>query len=406
MSQFPVEIDDSQGINDALNYLLSGPAGLGQNFEGFAAYQSAFIRPSVKQPWSLPATTELNPSIYLDFTVGNIQEFVNPGQEIVVSFVPQFTAPFEYGDILELAGVVAAGVDPNFYNDSYTVLSCTTTEVTLFTSGTYTWPGYVSGGTIGRNWLNAPLSQGLSTDCNAHINVLGPTDQAFITAQLNLSWQYNCTADNQYHVIVSIVRNRGYADPSQGPKGYLFVYDAVVSQKTFVKSVVTGTGTQDLEAIFTTVLDGPNLDFGYYWYILEVQFAVPGSMTVKEQVEPWEIAVSGTRFDQPDSLYSGLTPTTVTGTGSGLVVDVSIYDDLAIPNYQTAPSPNTILTVTAGGVNYIIGDQLTIPGTDLGGTSPANDMTLTINYPSAPFDITIGQATMGLRSLTAQVIKQ
>jgi hypothetical protein len=184
------------------------------------------------------------------------------------------------------------------------------------------------------------------------------------------------------------------------------VYDAVVSQKTFVKSVVTGTGTQDLEAIFTTVLDGPNLDFGYYWYILEVQFAVPGSMTVKEQVEPWEIAVSGTRFDQPDSLYSGLTPTTVTGTGSGLVVDVSIYDDLAIPNYQTAPSPNTILTVTAGGVNYIIGDQLTIPGTDLGGTSPANDMTLTINYPSAPFDITIGQATMGLRSLTAQVIKQ
>ena len=36
MAKFPVELDDDEGQADAINYLLSGPSGLGQNFAGFS----------------------------------------------------------------------------------------------------------------------------------------------------------------------------------------------------------------------------------------------------------------------------------------------------------------------------------------------------------------------------------
>lgn len=271
MAQFPIEIGDLAATNEAVNYLLSGPAGLGQNFQGFSAYLPAYIRPSVRQPFDLPVTVgdppvsqPLNPSIYLDIPINNITVPTNPGQQIVCTFTtPQATAPFQYGDEIELAGVT-----PGFYNDFYTAFSCTTTEVTLFTSGTYTWPAYTSGGSVGRNYMNYPNS----TDCNARVTVAGPTDQVFVSAQLDLSYEYECFNNISYDVVVRIIRGKGFPDSTPGSTDFLFADFVTISQKTFTKTVTVGTGTQSLEAIFTTVLDGPNLDFGYYWYILEVEF--------------------------------------------------------------------------------------------------------------------------------------
>ena len=269
MSQYP--LDNPDAVIEAVNYLLSGPAGLGQNFQGFSAYLPAYIRPSTRQPWNLPITVgdpptpqPLNPSIYLDIPINNITVPTNPGQEIVVTFTtPQATAPFQYGDSIDLAGVT-----PSFYDGGYTVFSCTTNDVTLFTSGTYTWPAYTSGGSVGRNYMNYPNS----TDCNARVTVAGPTDQVFVSAQLDLSYEYECFNNIDYDVIVRISRGRGFPDSTPGSNDFLFADFTTISEKTFTKSVVVGTGTDSLEAIFTTVLDGPNLDFGYYWYILEVEF--------------------------------------------------------------------------------------------------------------------------------------
>ena len=271
MAQFPIEIGDAAATNEAVNYLLSGPAGLGQNFQGFSAYQSAYIRPSSRQPWDLPVTVgnpptaqPLNPSIYLDIPINNITVPANPGQQIVCTFTtPQATAPFAYGDQIDLAGVT-----PSFYDGSYSAFSCTTTEVTLFTSGTYTWPAYTSGGSVGRNYMNYANA----TDCNARVTVAGPTDQVFVSAQLNLSYAYTCLNNISYNVIVRISRGRGFPDTTPGSNDFLFADFTTISQKTFAKTVTVGSGTQELEAIFTTVLDGPNLDFGLYWYILEVEF--------------------------------------------------------------------------------------------------------------------------------------
>jgi hypothetical protein len=271
MAQFPIEIGDDAATNEAVNYLLSGPAGLGQNFQGFSQYLPAYIRPSTRQPWNLPITVgdpptaqPLNPSIYLDIPINNITVPTNPGQQIVCTFTtPQATAPFNYGDQIDLAGVT-----PSFYDGSYTTFSCTTTTVTLFTSGTYTWPAYVSGGSVGRNYMNYPNS----TDCNARVTVAGPTDQVFVSAQLDLSYEYECFNNISYDVIVRISRGKGFPDSTPGSNDFLFADFTTISEKTFSKTVTVGTGTDSLEAIFTTVLDGPNLDFGYYWYILEVEF--------------------------------------------------------------------------------------------------------------------------------------
>lgn len=273
MAQYPIEIDDQAGLNEAVNYLLSGPAGLGQNFEGFSAYEPAYLRPSTRQPWSLDIASTLNPSIYLSIPINNITVPTNPGREIVLTFTTaQATAPFEYGDRLQVENVVAGGGDPDFFNGGYTVYSSTTTQVTLFTNGTFTWPAYVSGGTVGRNYLDGTA---MDTDCNARVTVAGPTDQVFISAQLNLSYEYDCTTNTNYDVKIRITRLRGFPDTTPGSNDYLFKDTVIVSERTYSKSVTVGTGTQELEAIFTTVLDGPNLDFGYYWYILTVEFVMP-----------------------------------------------------------------------------------------------------------------------------------
>jgi hypothetical protein len=182
--------------------------------------------------------------------------------------IPQATAPFQYGDTIVTTNIVAGGADPAFYNDSWTVYSCTANDVTVVTDLVYTWPAYVSGGNLGRDFMNYEFD----TDCNARVTVKGPTDQVFVSAQLDLAWQYNCTNPIDYNVVVRIRRGKGFPSDTPGSTDYLFKDFVTVSEKTFVKTVTAGTGTQELEAIFTTVLDGTNLDFGYYWYILTVEF--------------------------------------------------------------------------------------------------------------------------------------
>ena len=402
MSQFPIEINDSQGINDAVNYLLSGPGGLGQNFEGFAAYQPAYLRSSFRQPWSVSIASGLNSSIYLALPISNAQPVGgNPSFQVEFTFAtPQATAPFEWGDRVKVTGVT-----PSVYNDSdYVVFSCSVTSVIIQYTSAITWSTYISGGEIGRDRMNRPLD----TDCNARVSVAGPTDQVFVSAQLDLTWAYTCTMADDYDVVVAIYRSQGFPTASTTNTDYLFSNSVLVSEKTFARSVTAGTGTQSLEAVFSTVLDGPGLPFGLYWYILSVEFQVPGGA----QGTLARYVLSGTRLPQAITTYSSLFPVTVTGSGSGLEIETTLYD---LPpdtynNLGPSVSTNTDITTVAVGADYRLGDQLLVAGTDLGSATPANDMTITVTAVVLPssgtYNIAIGAVTTGLRSLTAQVIKQ
>lgn len=58
MAKFPVELSDSQAIVDGLNYVLSGPSGLGQNFAGFSAFEPATLTGNFRSPFAIiPAVT-------------------------------------------------------------------------------------------------------------------------------------------------------------------------------------------------------------------------------------------------------------------------------------------------------------------------------------------------------------
>jgi len=59
MAQFPVEYarKDSEALIEAINYALSGPQGLGQDFAGFSDSYTAWLRGSVRIPSTLPGYT-------------------------------------------------------------------------------------------------------------------------------------------------------------------------------------------------------------------------------------------------------------------------------------------------------------------------------------------------------------
>lgn len=280
VAKYPVDAGDSEGITDAVNYLLSGPSGLGQNFQGFAAYLPAYLRPSFKQPWSLPIDSTLDPAIYLQLSLSNAFPCDSTGtasgptsEYVRLDFTTSLaTAPFQFGDIVSITDVVddGGGNPPYSYDDSgYLVFSCTTSYVIVtFDFVAYEWSNYISGGYVGRDRLGVTLS----TECNARVTVEGPTTVVFLSAQLDMSWEYVVNTPNDYDVRVQITRFRGFPSDTPGSTEYLFADGVLVSEKLFTFTGTT-SGTDSLGAVFTTVLDSPS--FGYYWYILEVIFETP-----------------------------------------------------------------------------------------------------------------------------------
>ena len=411
-AKYPVEQGDQEGIVDAVNYLLSGPSGLGQNYAGFSSYTRSYIRPTTLQPFILPITTTLDPGWTFEWTITNITVVGgNPSQFIEVSFTPYLPAvtltdpPFQYGDRL-----LVSGVNPGFYDDRYTVISSTTTSVVLSVSKQYTWPAYVSGGSLIRDFIDVAVS----TDCNARVTVFGPTDRVFVSAQIQFDLNgYDNRAvtapptslPSQFDFVIQINRYTGSPTVSTNDNDFVFSNPSTIAETIIpvnTNSSNTGnivgitTGTE----IFTTILDSPS--FGFYWYILELTFKTIDT----SRGAVYSVSFSGTGAGVP-ATYSAISPTNIssiggTPTGTGLTVDVVLTAAVSEP-YTDA---NTTVTIVSGGDSYRPGDQLLILGTSLGGATPANDMTLTVTQCNGFGPLRPADVQGFLRSLSAQVIKQ
>jgi hypothetical protein len=93
----------------------------------------------------------------------------------------------------------------------------------------------------------------------------------------------------------------------------------------------------------------------------------PGSITS-------DLSVSGTKVVGASSItYSNLPLTSVSGSGTGATVNVTLTASGTLYNSTT-----TTITVESLGYDYSIGNIVKITGTLLGGTSPANDLTMTV----------------------------
>jgi hypothetical protein len=164
-------------------------------------------------------------------------------------------------------------------------------------------------------------------------------------------------------------------------------------------SGLTGTVRQGTGATFNIDIDG-NGDL-YDWG--------PSAGGTNYRVGH-KISLDGTPWEGPNII---VTVSEVAGNGSGAIVNITVafatvgtgipgtYTALSGTNYQTGsgltfnfwgPRQGTDYSnwddhaVTAGGTNYVQDDVVVIPGTQLGGTSPANDLTAIV-------DVTTGAVT-------------
>ena len=79
-------------------------------------------------------------------------------------------------------------------------------------------------------------------------------------------------------------------------------------------------------------------------------------------------SVSASGTSTGSATYTGILADNTSGLGSGAEFII-----------QAIGSVYNVISVVGGGVSYAISDTLTILGTQLGGTTPANDLTLTVN---------------------------
>jgi hypothetical protein len=286
---YPVSQDDGQSVSDAINLLLSGPSGLGQNFQGVSAYKPTYLTSFYRKPFTVtdslaqPSTwnSDWPPRWY--FTPINVTNAypidVVAGKAFYfkVEFTPQSVPPFMPGEAANISGIVDSS-GSGFYNDYYNtpgVQYCTTSYVIIKTQSAYSYPTYVSGGTI-----NTDQSGGdVSTDCNARVTITGGTDTVFITSQNQFTFDYTCLYDTTLTFTIVVNRYYGFIDTTDPTNpDYKFAKDdrdgrdPIVSKQTQEWNLTVGTGTKTTEKfVFTTILD-ENIPKGYYWYIMEIRF--------------------------------------------------------------------------------------------------------------------------------------
>jgi hypothetical protein len=266
MAKYPVEIGDDEGTADALNYLLSGPAGLGQNFAGFSSYTPAYLTGNFRKPYSQTGVAQLYVAPISCSSAVQLDD-----RTFQYNFsVPQATPPFSNGN-----NIRGDGWTNDFYNGNQGVIGvvvCTTTYV-IFRTNTY-YPGIgddFTGGTVSLNRNDALCS----TDCNARVTVSGGTDRVFISGQLDQTLGYTGSGD----MVVTVQVNRYYGIINNNPinPDYIFLFDGTVAEKVYSYTGLT-TGSTLIETIFSTIVDQPKPN--YYWYILEVTFTPTGSLIV------------------------------------------------------------------------------------------------------------------------------
>ena len=405
MSQFPIVSE--AGLYEAVNYLASGPAGLGQNFSGFSAYQPAYLTGTFRAPFTVATTSTTNPPQWYVSPVS--VSAVNPlnlvgGKTANFEYVfssAQPNPPFSVGQQIK-----GRSFSPSFYNgnDGF-VVSCSTTSVITQLNNTYVPPALVTAGTV--RFDNRDVIT--STDANARVTVTGPTEQVFISSQCQWNSQVSYSTSSQFDLVVQINRYRGSIDTAgQGAVDYLFDLESTVSEVIHRYDVSTTTNTTQIfdtgQNVFTTVIDQPS--FGYFWYIFETEVVTAPTYRYDSQGN----LVTGSNYDGTasgtgvslgsTSTFAGVSLVNVSSSGTGGTADVEIQ-----PN-QTNYSQSATATLNGDGTGYSVGDTVKILGTDLGGATPANDMNVTIIQVGYPGDATPYTQTVGLRSLTAQVIKQ
>ena len=274
-AKYPVDVGDDEGIVDAVNYLLSGPAGLGQNFAGFSSFQVAYLTGNFRIPFSQPDPANL---YVAPIALSNAEQLDDRTIKYTFASV-QPSAPFSLGN--GFGGTSVQGITPAGYNSAdlkaagtpilqIGVVECTDSYVIVRTRDPILTPlgTYVSGGTI----EYGVMDQYNSTDCDVRVTVTGGTDRVFVSGQLDQLISYEVLSGTQdLSVYVAITRYKAFINDNPVNPDYIFNEATQIVEKQYDYLGLTGTGTLPLlETVFTSVVDQPAP--AYYRYIVEVYF--------------------------------------------------------------------------------------------------------------------------------------
>jgi len=242
------------------------------------------------------------------------------------------------------------------------------------------------------------------TDLQSRLGVTGGTDRVLVSAQLNNTYTYTATADCVLQYTVQINRYRAEQNNDINYNDYLFFFDATIASQEYTSNLMTTDG--GLLAVTATGT--------------KVAYTAPAT---------------GSFYPAVDAIFVGVNATTGTGLNANIQVEIAYG---AAGSYTDA---NTRVTVNAAGELWQIGDTIVIDGASLGGVSGVNDLTLTVTQasfgtgpavtqetiftnivdePSLGYylyavevqwyalvgSVTVDPSTLGVRSISAQLLKQ
>lgn len=323
MSQYP--LDTTSNLVEAVNYLLSGPTSLGQNFQGVSAvgldadtsaelyfipvqtwftglpYNGVFdFRQSIEQPGTQDDPADpLDTNVYYPIwntlpgglAITGISYTSSPSRDITVtvtlgSLVNESSSPWANGQ-----QVVLSGITPSVFNGTYTVVdfipsaqTYPTVDVTLRSSTTHTWTAYSSGGVLSINDFTNYVDQTFPTGNQAIVTVTGPTDRVFVSSQASALSVYTYTKfDNILaytpKIKLQINRYRSIAKTTLPDSVDLKYYQGYEWQ--FDRSVISLSKIIDWDAIgsevkvnnygdiiYNNIIDSPGI--GHFLYAFQI----------------------------------------------------------------------------------------------------------------------------------------
>lgn len=305
MAKFPVEIDDKEGIIDAINNLLSGPGGLGQNFGGFTSSVLGYNDdPSTDPPAAV--TGYMTSNFRTPYTNTNpLTKTYVPSIELkTAEFLDSQTIKFTYLTT-QAAPPFAVGNNPTvrdssnaYFNGSYGragIVQSTTDSCTVRISGDGTVKPAGDGGFIFLDGFGGAAF--VSTDANVKVTVNGVSDRVFLSGSLENTVHYTTFEPSEFSVSYMINRYQGFTGTDPNEPTILYEFDKTICVKNYNWKTPIGTGTlpatapatslsrgvQPLEPVFASIIDEPGP--GAYWYIFEMELVVTSGDTRITQVE-------------------------------------------------------------------------------------------------------------------------
>lgn len=273
MAKYPVEISDGEGIVDGLNYLLSGPAGLGQNFSGASYSNSAYLSGNFTEPYITSSAVVSN--LYCDPISLSTGEFLDDRTVKFTFASAQVEPPFLNGNILHVTGASVA--DYNRWYGLIGVVECTTTYVIVrLTDPVSPQPADCTGGAINvdvvRFFSYETQYSFTPTDANGYATVTGATDRVVLNGQYGFSFNYVVNSGSDYlTTTVSVNRYLGVVNSTTESPKYNFIFDKTIASQLYSANGITGSGSVSFVVpSFVGIIDNPPP--GYYWYVIEFSF--------------------------------------------------------------------------------------------------------------------------------------